>query len=135
MTCHPERKGPQTPFSPGVPKERSLLIGVEFGGGESKDLHLSPRNLARNFGVTILAGMKLRLGWGPAFAAGEGAVRALSRYFCASSSVPMQEIRRESEIKRLYWLQIAARAALHDLREKRGSIQLNIYGLQAAAKD
>jgi len=109
---------------------------VEFGGGESKDLRLPFRNLARNFGVTTLAAMNLRLGWGaPGFATGEGAVRALSRYFCASSSVPMQEIRRESEIKRLYWLQIAARAALHDLREKRGSIQLNIYGLQAAAKD
>jgi hypothetical protein len=40
MTCHPERKGPQTLFSSGVPKERSLLFGVEVGGGESKDLHL-----------------------------------------------------------------------------------------------
>ena len=33
-------KGPRTSFSSGVPKERSLLFGVEFGGGESKNLHL-----------------------------------------------------------------------------------------------
>ena len=38
--CHPERTGPQTLFSSGAPKERSVLFGVEFGGGESKDLRL-----------------------------------------------------------------------------------------------
>ena len=38
--CHPERKGPRTLFSPGVSKVRSLLFGVELGGGESKDLLL-----------------------------------------------------------------------------------------------
>jgi hypothetical protein len=49
MTCHPERTGPQTLFSFGVPKERSLLFGVEFGGGESKDLRLHFGIYVRNF--------------------------------------------------------------------------------------
>jgi hypothetical protein len=38
--CHPERTRPQALFSSGVPKERSLLFGVEVGGGESKNLLL-----------------------------------------------------------------------------------------------
>jgi hypothetical protein len=38
--CHSERTGPRTSFSSGVPKERSLLFGVELGGGESKNLLL-----------------------------------------------------------------------------------------------
>ena len=50
MTCHPERKGPQTLFSSGVPKERSLLFGVEVGGGESKDLLLHFGIYATKFG-------------------------------------------------------------------------------------
>ena len=64
LTCHPERtgapgdrssslgwgKGPQTLFSSGVPKERSLLFGVEVGGGESKDLRLSFDSRTKNFG-------------------------------------------------------------------------------------
>jgi len=49
MTCHPERTGPQTLFSSGVPKERSWLFGVELGGGESKDLLLHFGIHARNF--------------------------------------------------------------------------------------
>jgi hypothetical protein len=40
MSCHRERKGPRAFFSPGVPKERFLLLGMELGGGESKDLLL-----------------------------------------------------------------------------------------------
>jgi hypothetical protein len=56
MTCHPERTGPQTPFSPGVPKERSLLFGVESGGGESKDLRLHFGISAANFGDRTLEG-------------------------------------------------------------------------------
>jgi hypothetical protein len=47
--CHPERTGPQTIFSSGVPKERSLLFGVEAGGGESKDLLLHFGIYAGNF--------------------------------------------------------------------------------------
>ena len=45
--CHSERTGPQT-FS-GGPKECSLLFGVEFGGGESKNLLLPCITLDKNF--------------------------------------------------------------------------------------
>jgi hypothetical protein len=40
LTVHQERTGPRTSFSSGAPKERSLLFGVEVGGGESKNLLL-----------------------------------------------------------------------------------------------
>ncbi len=66
--CH-ERTGPQTQFSSGVPKERSVLFGVEVGGGESKDL-LLPLSLhlrckhTKTSGCPILsASLFLRLGW------------------------------------------------------------------------
>ena len=47
--------GPQTPFSSGVPKGRSLLFGVEVGGGESKDLLLHFGIYATKFGDRTLA--------------------------------------------------------------------------------
>jgi hypothetical protein len=41
-------------FSSGVPKERSLLFGVEFGGGESKNLLLSFVSFTTDFGSRTL---------------------------------------------------------------------------------
>ena len=41
-------------WSSGVPKERSLLFGVEFRGGESKDLRLLLGIPAKNFGDRTL---------------------------------------------------------------------------------
>ena len=41
----------------GVPKERSLLFGVEFGGGESKDLRLHFGISEWNFGDWTLGNL------------------------------------------------------------------------------
>ena len=49
MTCHPERKGPQTFFSFRGPRRQVFVCGVEFGGGESKDLRLHFGIYATNF--------------------------------------------------------------------------------------
>ena len=49
MTCHPERKGPQTLFSFRGPRRQVFACGVEFGGGESKDLRLHFGIYATNF--------------------------------------------------------------------------------------
>ena len=54
MSCHPERTEPQTLFSSGVPKERSLLFGVEVGGDKSKDLLLHFGAYATNVRLTPL---------------------------------------------------------------------------------
>jgi hypothetical protein len=55
MTCHPERKGPQTLFSFRGPRRQVFVCGVEFGGGESKDLRLHFGIYAPNFRDRTLA--------------------------------------------------------------------------------
>jgi len=47
--CHPERTGPQTYFSFRGPRRQVFVCGVEFGGGESKDLRLHFGTYAKNF--------------------------------------------------------------------------------------
>ena len=58
--CHSERTGPRTFFSSGVPEERSLLFGVEFGGGESKNLRLFFDELQTRPTSASLTGQSLR---------------------------------------------------------------------------
>ena len=56
MSRHPERTGPRTLFSFRGPRRQVFVCGGEFGGGESKDLHLRLGTYAKNFQTHRLAG-------------------------------------------------------------------------------